>query len=368
VVYTPLGGGCAQLELSSTFRAFTLEIISQVALGLRPEQASVFPALFEAVLDELNQRVLAPWRGWVYPRLQREHAARLRRLNDIVYGMIAARRAAAEAAKGAAAGSSASAAAAGGGGGEDAASDGSGAGLSITGRPIFANGADMLDMMLDSAPHLTDTELADEVKTQLLAGHETSSMMLTWAMYLLAAPGNEAAMARAVAEADAVLGTTPTPSFRDYKNLEYVGWVLNEAMRLYSPVPLLNRESSEGDTLGGYAIPAGTAIIVSIWALHKNPAIWGPDAEAFRPERFSPEESRGRHAWCFLPFSQGPRNCIGQHLAVSEAKVVLGELLRRFTITLAPGQEPPQTDAFVIPTRPQKPLFVNLTPRPGKRF
>jgi cytochrome P450 len=191
-------------------------------------------------------------------------------------------------------------------------------------------------------------------------------MMLTWAVYLLAAPGNEAAIARAVAEVDSVLGSAPVPAFRDYKALEYLGWVLQEGMRLYSPVPLLNRETVQADELGGVALPPGTAVIVSIAALHKSRAIWGADVEAFRPERFSPDEARGRHPFAYLPFSLGPRNCIGQHLAISEAKVVLGELLRRFTVTLAPGQPPPETDAFVIPIRPKRPLFAHLTARPTR--
>lgn len=367
VVFTPLGSSTACLELSSTFRSVTLEIISQVALGLRPEQASVFPALFEAVLDELNQRVFQVWRPFLFPRLQAAHKARLARLNEIVFGMIQARRAARAAAgpakPAAQAAPSAGADASEGGASEEAGSDGSGAGMSLSGVPIFADGSDMLDMLLDSAPHLPDDQLADEVKTQLLAGHETSSMMLTWALYLLTAPGNEAAMARAVGEVDAVLGSSPRPCFRDYKALEYIGWVLQESMRLYSPVPLLNRETSGPDELGGVPIPAGTAVIVSIWALHKDPALWGPDVDAFRPDRFAPEESRGRHPFAYLPFSLGPRNCIGQHLAISEAKVVLGEMLRRFTITLAPGQDAPETDAFVIPARPKKPLYVLVTPR-----
>jgi cytochrome P450 len=128
-------------------------------------------------------------------------------------------------------------------------------------------------------------------------------------------------------------------------------------------VPLLTREAAVDESLGGTAVPAGTAVIVSIWALHKAPRVWGPDVDAFRPERFLPDGARGRHPFAFLPFSLGPRNCIGQHLAITEAKVVLGELLRRFTLRLAPGQAPPVTDAFVMPVRPAAPLYVDAVPR-----
>ena len=382
---TPAGDGTCVMEISSTFRQVTLEVISEVALGMTPNAAAVFPQLFEVVLDELNERPFHPWRSWV-PTIEWPHRANIKRLNDLVTATIASRRAER---KHTAAGSSAAVAAAAataagitsmtaaGGVGDDADAlqmSGSGAGVSISGKVIFEDG-DMLDMLLDSGGELSDRELSDEVKTMLLAGHETSAMMLTWATYLLAA--NPAAMARAVAEVDEVLGVHPSraatappgarvvekPTFDDYRGLRYLECVLKEAMRLYSPVPLLNRELQADDTLGEFRIPAGSTIVVSIWSIHMNPEIWGPDVADFRPDRFLPEETKRRHPWSFMPFSLGARSCIGQNLAYTEAKTVLGGLLRSYSLALPPDHPPPVTDKYVMPLRPAERLNVIVTPR-----
>ena len=383
------GGGRVEVELSSCFRQVTLEVISDVALSLKPADASVFPALFEAVVDELNARMFAPWRAYM-PNYEWPHRRHLAQLNGIVHAIIASRKAmrAADPARFAAmaaarrADAAAAAAAAASSGGDDIGADSSTGTAEASTAAAAAAAAplgDMLDLMLDSGVPLTDAQLTDEVKTQLLAGHETSSMMLTWTLYLLAA--NPATMARAVAEVDALLGLEPgvsestepaasrrssaaPPSFEDFKSLEYVGWALKEAMRVYTPVPILNRESTAEDELApGYTVPPDTAIIVSVWALHKSRAIWGPTVDEFRPERFSSDESKGRHPYAFIPFSAGPRNCIGQNLAIVEAKVVLGALLRRFTIELAPGTQTPVTDRYVIPVRPAQRLHVIMRRR-----
>jgi cytochrome P450 family 4 subfamily V len=107
----------------------------------------------------------------------------------------------------------------------------------------------------------------------------------------------------------------------------------------------------------------GTQIIVSVWALHMSPEHWGADVDEFRPERFFPEECKKRHPFAYIPFSAGPRNCIGQNLAIMEAKVVLGRLLQRFTLSIPSGQANPGTDRTVIPVRPNVPLFLIAKPR-----
>jgi cytochrome P450 len=201
--------------------------------------------------------------------------------------------------------------------------------------------------------------------------------MLTWTMHLLAT--HPAALAEAVAEVDRVLGAQPpgstasaaaaaaaAPPFAAFKELVFLECCMKEAMRLYSPVPVLARESCADDVLGGVRIPSGTAIMVSIWAMHTSREIWGEDVAEFRPARFLPgsKEAAGRHPYAFMPFSLGPRVCIGQHLAMSEAKVVLGSLLRAFSVAAPPGAERrPETDRYIIPVRPAKPLYVLLTPR-----
>jgi len=358
----PLGEGSALMELSSHFRRVTLEVISQIAVGYNPEQANVFPALFEAVLDELNQRPYKPWRAFL-PHIEVPHRRRLAQMNSLVGEMIASRRAAkasatpgtgATAAAPAPAAASSASDAAGADGNDVTAGAGEGGGMSVNGRAIFEGGkGDMLDMILESGVELSDKQISDELKTQLFAGHETSSMLLTWACYLLAQYPQ--VYRKAQAEVDEVLGLpgrSGEPTFEQFRNLVFLEWVLKEAMRVYTPVPILNRECVEADTLDGHPVVPGTGIVMSVWALHNSAALWGEDVAQFRPERFSPEETKGRHAWSYMPFSQGERNCIGQNLAMMEAKVVLGTLLRNFALSLPAGQARPQTDSFIIPVRP----------------
>ncbi len=354
------GKGRADAELSGCFRHVTLEVISEIALGLGPAKAGVFPLLFEAILEELNQRPFGPWRKYL-PWLEWPYSRKLASLNSIVFGMIKERRALRIGTSAVAAVSN---------GGDEAAmadSSGAGAGVSLSGKAIFSGGTDMLDMLLDCGVALTDREIADELKTQLLAGHETTSMMLTWTCYLLAA--HPAAMAKAVEEVDRAVGDGSGATFETYKGLRYLESAMKEALRLYSPVPVLTRVSVAADSVPvstgpqRYAVPAGTGVMVSIWSLHKNAELWGADVEEFRPERFSPEETAKRHPWSFIPFSAGPRVCIGQNLSLSEGRVVLATLLRKFTLTLAPGQGKPTTDCYIMPVRPAEGLHIVLTRR-----
>ena len=366
----------AELELSSTFRQVTLEVISEITLGFSPERAGVFPSLFESILDELNHRVFQPYRA-LYPQVEREHRRRVNELNEIVFQMIRTRRAERKAngsgdtekdekmggRKPSAVTSSSSSSSSIG-----ESNTGEGAGISLSGRAVFEGGTDMLDMLIESGGNsISDDQIVHELKTQLLAGHETSSMMLTWATHLLATHPEQLAIA--VEEVDRVLGkpsssSSSFPPFSAFKELTYLEQCLKEAMRLYSPVPVLARECCEDDKLNGVLIPRGTAMLISIWAMHTSEAIWGKDVLDFRPSRFSREEASERHPYAYMPFSKGPRDCIGQHLAISEAKVVLGSLLRQYTIQPKQGEpRRPETDSYIIPVRPAHPLHVILTPR-----
>ncbi len=347
------------VELGLTFRTVTLEVISEVAVGLDSTKASVLPVLFEAVLDELNQRVMKPWRA--YMPLEAEHQRKLSQLNNLVFEIIAMRREAR--AKN---------------GGRSLAEQEAGSGNATA----AALGGDMLDLMLDhEAAHpeegkLSDDVIADELKTMLLAGHETSSMMLLWSCYLLAKHPDKLAKARA--EVDAGLGDYNDPcgdwaDYDAYKNLEYLECVMKEAMRLYTPVPVLTRDTLQTTKLCGQTVPKGSCVVMSCWALHRDASVWGKDADQFRPERFGREESKGRHPFAYIPFSEGTRNCIGRNLALVEAKVVLGTILQRWNLELTEGPNGTgaklradgrvETDCYIIPVRPDGGLWVKVTPR-----
>lgn len=407
----PLGKSQAVTELCSHFRKVTLEVISQVALGFDPSQASVFPDLFEAVLDELNDRPYKPWRQFL-PWVESPHRKNVSKLNAIVIEMIRSRRqlmasnpslfassasdeasaAAASSGKFLTASADNNAGAAfgqvdgGGGAGSSSSSsaeDGndinSGAGGVSLGKVMFKDGkGDMLDMMLQleheavkkegEKARFTERQLMDELKTQLLAGHETTSMLLTWTCYALVKYPH--IYQKCQEEVDAVLGTdvSTKPAFDQFRSLRYLEWTMKEAMRVFSLVPIMNRECIEEDEIGGYKITPGSGVIINVWSLHQSPKHWGADVAEFRPERFSPEETKARHPWCYMPFSLGERNCIGQNLAMMEAKVVLGSLLRRFKLeipsgTLAASKEGMGIDSYILPVRPAERLNVVVTMR-----
>ncbi len=180
---------------------------------------------------------------------------------------------------------------------------------------------------------MTDKQLRDECVTLMLAGHETSSNNLCWTLYLLTQhPEVEARLRR---ELDEMLGGRP-PKLEDLSRLEYTRMVRDEAMRLYPPVWLTERVPLKEDVLCGYRIPAGTTLAITQYVTHRHPDFW-QNPEAFDPERFSVENSKGRHEYAYFPFSGGGRQCLGKNLALLETHIILAMLIQRYHFELEPG-------------------------------
>jgi len=174
--------------------------------------------------------------------------------------------------------------------------------------------------------------LRDEAATLFLAGHETTGNALSWAWYLLAE--DPASAARLREEAHAVLGGR-TAGLGDLPRLPFARAVVEEALRLYPPVPVLAREAVAEAELAGQRIPRGALVLVVPWLLHRHRALWD-QPDHFRPERFLPgAPPRPRHA--FLPFGLGPRVCTGGHFALAEAVITLASLAQDVAPRLAPG-------------------------------
>ena len=167
-------------------------------------------------------------------------------------------------------------------------------------RASGAPGEDLLGRLIaarDGDERLSDAEVRDQVLIFLLAGHDTTAIALTFALYLLAR--HPAAQARAHAEVEAVLGDR-TPGAADVERLIYTTMVLKEAMRLYPPAWGIGRRSATGDEIGGWEIPPGADVLVSPWVTHRHPGFWEAP-ERFDPERFTPEREAARHRHCVLP-------------------------------------------------------------------
>ncbi|WP_426451860.1 bifunctional cytochrome P450/NADPH--P450 reductase [Paenibacillus sp. S-38] len=194
-------------------------------------------------------------------------------------------------------------------------------------------GEDLLAHMLNGRdPHtgesLDDENIRYQIITFLIAGHETTSGLLTFALYFLLK--NPEKLAKAYEEVDRVL-TSPLPTYSQVRELKYIRMILNESLRLWPTAPAFALTAKEDTMLGGrYPMKKGDSVSVLIPKLHRDPSVWGDDVESFIPERFEDPSAIPTHA--YKPFGNGQRACIGQQFALHEAVLVLGMVLRHFEI------------------------------------
>lgn len=196
-------------------------------------------------------------------------------------------------------------------------------------------GDDLLSILVSiaEAGKITRDEFRDNVITFLFAGHETTALGLTYTLLCLARNPGEQATLRT--EIDDVCGETVTAD--DLDDLDRLGAVIDEALRLYPPVYAFFREPTRNVTLDGYEIPRGTTLVLPQWAVHRDPA-WWDDPDAFRPDRF--REGADRPRFSYFPFGGGQRHCIGMRFARMEMKVVLATILRRYRFDLRSDPDP----------------------------
>ncbi|MFD7027306.1 cytochrome P450 [Streptomyces sp. NPDC059917] len=240
----------------------------------------------------------------------------------------------------------------------------------VTGEIIAARRAlpaadrpdDLLERMLTAVDPVTGAGLPEEnvrhqLATFLIAGHETTSGLLSFAVHaLLTRPE---VLRRARRTVDEVLGGR-TPCFEDLAGLGYLGQVLRETLRLHPTAPAFALTPDEDTTLGGYEVRAGESVLVNLPALHRDPQVW-QDPEEFDPDRFAPERMAQVPAYAWMPFGHGARACIGRPFALQEAVLVLAMVLQRFDLELAD----PDYELAVHETLTVKPdgLAVRARPR-----
>ncbi|KAK6152583.1 hypothetical protein DH2020_012222 [Rehmannia glutinosa] len=182
---------------------------------------------------------------------------------------------------------------------------------------------DLLELMIKAADEppqskeslaVTENDIVEECKTFFFAGKQTTSNLLTWTAVLLAMHPQWQEQAR-----------------------EELGMILNESLRLYPPAVAIIRQAKTNVQLGGLHIPRGTELIIPILAVHHDPVLWHHDAQEFNPARFATGAAQAaKHPMAFMPFGLGSRRCIGQNLAVQQAKLAIAMILQRFSFELAP--------------------------------
>ncbi|KAH7711106.1 CYP4BF1 protein, partial [Aphelenchoides avenae] len=205
---------------------------------------------------------------------------------------------------------------------------------------------DLLLSMREESKYSFD-ELREEVDTFMFAGHDTTSHAIAWSTWCLAT--NPAVQEKLYEELNAHFGDSDRDvTVQDLKELRYLNNCINEAMRVFSPVPLIQRELRKDMEIGGKLVPEGATIGILPLVIHHNHKVrqtqvlvWEsfvpiqvyPQHDEFDPDNFLPERVAKRHTYDFIPFSAGPRNCIGQKFAQMEIKTTLAHVFRRYKLT-----------------------------------
>jgi len=314
-------GAHAELDMAEESMRLTLEVVMKTLFDVELSNADdtvgrAFPRALTAVIDSITSPVPLPPPIPTPANLRLARATR--ELDRIIYRVIAEHRAAAH------------------------------------------DNGDMLGVLLgardqDDGSRLDDRELRDEVMTMMLAGHETTANTLAWALYALARAPE--ARARLEAEVDAVsahrLGAQHTAA------LPWTAQVIKETMRLYPAIYMIARRSVRDVELGPYLVPRGTVLFINIIGMHRRADIY-PNPEQFDPERWSPEREKLLPKHAYLPFSGGPRVCIGNHFALMEAQLVLATWLRHLRFDLVdPRQQVDFDGLFTLRPKGGLPLRVS---------
>ncbi|XP_055610599.1 cytochrome P450 4c21-like [Uranotaenia lowii] len=200
-------------------------------------------------------------------------------------------------------------------------------------RPqIFIDQLMKIPLTTAGAYNFSDQEISDHIYTMIVAGNETSATQLSHACLLLAM--NPDVQEKAYREVQEVVSCPEVLLEMDVqKDLVYVEAVLKEAMRLIPVAPIIARENLKDIELDGHRIPKGNILIMNFFSLHRREDIWGKDPERFVPERFLGEEAKTRHPYAHMPFSGGPRGCIGYRYAMMSLKILLSLILKNYELS-----------------------------------
>ena len=197
---------------------------------------------------------------------------------------------------------------------------------------------DMLGAMMSGVDRSTGEQLDDvniryQINTFLIAGHETTSGLLSCTLYALLK--HPEVLRKAYEEVDRVLGPDMAvkPTYQQVTQLTYITQILKESLRLWPPAPAYGISPLQDETIGGqYRLKKNTFVTVLVLALHRDPSVWGPNPDAFDPENFSREAEAARPVNAWKPFGNGQRACIGRGFAMHEAALAIGMILQRFRL------------------------------------
>ncbi|XP_026671977.1 probable cytochrome P450 4aa1 isoform X2 [Ceratina calcarata] len=209
-------------------------------------------------------------------------------------------------------------------------------------------------------PCFTDEDIVEECCTFMLAGQDSVGTATAMTLFLLA--NHPEWQSKCIEEVDRIFdGDLRLPTINDLKEMRCLEMCIKESLRLYPSVPMIARILGEDVKIGKNVIPAGCSVLISPYSTHRLPHHF-PDPEAFKPDRFSPENSEKRHPYAYIPFSAGPRNCIGYKFAMLEMKSMISAILRRCRLQAVPGKEEVRPK-FRMTIRAQGGLWVKVIAR-----
>jgi cytochrome P450 len=224
---------------------------------------------------------------------------------------------------------------------------------------------DLLSLLLhardeDDGQGMDDRQLRDELVTLYVAGSDTTASTMTWLWYML--DRYPEVDRRLRAEVHDVLGGRK-PTYADLARLSYTRRVLQEILRLYPASWIVPRLTSKDVEIGGYFIPARSPLMLCPMVTHRDPTFWS-EPEAFDPDRFEPERSEGRPRYAYYPFGGGPRQCIGNTIALMEGQLITARMVQRFRPTLVPGHRVELSSQSSL--KPRHGMKMTLSPAPGR--
>lgn len=330
------------INMAEEFRQLTLQVIAEAILSLSPEESDqTFAHMYLPIVEEGNLRTWHPERTFMpfLPAFWKYHAS-VKKLNGYVSDLINARRALRR--------------------------------KEASQKTETTRKQDILDKVLQAAPCDAEwtsaslSQVCDEVKTFILAGHETSASMLAWTLYELSQ--NKTLADKLRKQADDVYGPARAPSERSSipdkdvltAKLDYADCCLRESLRKYSVVPTVVRVCSQPLVYKERNIhfPVGTNVMINIQGAHWNEENW-PEPATFRPERFYEPIK----PYTFLPFVDGPRMCLGQFLSLLESKIVLSLLVQSYDFEVVNTEDAGKTHPFMVPIIPRTGHIMKVTKR-----
>ncbi|CAF4793937.1 unnamed protein product [Pieris macdunnoughi] len=221
--------------------------------------------------------------------------------------------------------------------------------------------AAMLDLLISAEKEglINDDGIIEEVNTFMFEGHDTTAAGLTFCLLTLAE--NQDVQEKVYQELQSIFNGRDDVTLEDLTMMNYLERCIKESMRLYPPVPFISRTLSETVKLSNYTVPVGTMCHIHIYDMHRQESLF-KNAEKFDPDRFLPENSVGRHPYSYIPFSAGPRNCIGQKFAMMEMKSALSALLKNYKLLPVTTSKDLEFVADLV-LRNSKPIYLKFIKR-----